>query len=71
MSGTLLEQYQSELPELLETNRGEWIAYGPRGRIAINKNPDVVYRKICDLQLKAGEYLLACIESEVQTEIDV
>ena len=70
-SQTARSRYLSELPDLLETNRGDWVAYTAHERIALHRDPQKVYRACCERGLKEGEFLLACIEPNVRTEIDI
>ena len=65
------ERYLSELADLLQEHRGQWVAYTPTERVALGPDPEQVYRACCERGLKTGEFLLCRIEPEVTTELDI
>lgn len=63
--------YLAELPSLLTTNRGDWVAYTATERVALGRSHQYVYGVCCERGLQSGEFLLTCIEPDVRTEIDI
>jgi hypothetical protein len=69
VSAQAQDLYAAGLPELLRSHRGKWVAFSSEGQIAIDADPNVVYRLCSEQGYRPGEFLMSCIEPEAVTDL--
>lgn len=70
-SGPLVEArraYLHDLPELLKSHPGEWVAYRGERRIGFAKSKAEMYAECRRQNLQQDDYLVTCIEPESDFE---
>ncbi len=59
------EAFRRDLPQLLKERPGEWVGYHGSERIGFAATKDQMYRDCLERGLKRGEFLVTCVEPEV------
>jgi hypothetical protein len=60
--------FRTELPKLLETHRGQWVAHHGHQRIGIASTADKLFRLGLELGLGEEEFLVSHIAPEIPDE---
>lgn len=60
-----LEAYRRDLPRLLRTHRGKWVAHHGDEIVGIARTAGVLYKKCFGRDLKDDEFLVSCISAEI------
>jgi hypothetical protein len=58
------ERYLRDLPDLLRTEFGRWVAYTAQGRIAEGDNELALFQECFRRGLQRGQFLVARVESD-------
>jgi hypothetical protein len=59
------QRYWQDLPRLLVTQPGRWVAYGPDGLIGEGEDPTTLYRKCFSQGFVAGHFLVTRVEPDL------
>ena len=60
-----LEAFRRDLPRLLETHHGKWVAYRGDERLGLGRTQTELYQQGFARGLKADEFLVCSIEPEI------
>lgn len=63
-----LEAFRRDLPRLLETHYGKWVAYRGDERLGLGRTQTELYQQGFARGLKADEFLVCSIEPEIPDE---
>ena len=63
-----LETFRRDLPRLLESHGGKWVAYRGEQRLGFGKTQTELYEQGFAHGLKADEFLVCSIEPEIPDE---
>jgi hypothetical protein len=61
--------WRRDLPTLLRTHPGQWVAYHEERRIAVGSNKTDLFQQCLRNGLQRGEFLVLRIEPEVEHEV--
>jgi hypothetical protein len=59
------QRYVKDLPQLLESKAGRWVAYAPQGLIAEGEDELALFRLCRERGLKPGEFFVARVEPDL------
>jgi hypothetical protein len=57
--------YLKDLPDLLESKAGRWLAYSSQGLLVEGDDELAVFRACYERGLRRGEFLVACVEPDL------
>jgi len=60
-----LDAFRRDLPRLLETHYGKWVAYHGDAQVGFGKTETELYRKCLARGMKRDEFLVCSIEPEI------
>jgi hypothetical protein len=63
-----LEAFRRDLPQLLKTHRGRWVAYHGDQQIGFARNGNALFEKCFRRGLKADEFLVRLVLEEIADE---
>jgi hypothetical protein len=66
-----MQKFNDDLEELLQEHRGEWVAYGAQGRIALGQSKRAIYQHCLDLGLNERDFIVQKVLPKDDDAIEV
>jgi hypothetical protein len=64
------EAFRRDLPQLLQTHPGKWVAYSGDRRLGFSNTKSELYLTCLAQGLPRGEFLVTCVEPETDIEYE-
>ena len=62
--------FRRDLPQLLKTDAGRWVAYNGDRQVALGRSKRKLYQQCLQQGLNLDEFTVRCIQPELPDEID-